>query len=105
MRFQTLCYVHSEYNGNLRVGGSWLVAERTRRAGQIIKRGERKYLVRIFLGKDASGKRKYFSKIINEPKRSAQEWLTAQLRDQELGLFVEHASMSVNAYLDKCWTK
>ena len=73
-------------------------------AGQITKRGENTWLVRIFLGTDTSGKRKYFNKTIHGIKKDAQKYLTAKLREKDLGAFIEPAAMSVNAFLDK-WLK
>ena len=70
-------------------------------AGQIIKRGENTWTVRIFLGRDTNGKRRYFNKTIHGTKREAQKYLTAALREKDLGIFVEPASMSLNEYLDK----
>ena len=70
-------------------------------AGQIIKRGEKTWLVRIFTGRDAKGKRQYFNKTIHGTKKDAEKYLTAKQREKDLGVFVEPASMTVNAYLDK----
>jgi integrase len=70
-------------------------------AGQIIKRGENKWLVRIFTGRDARGKRTYLNKTIHGTKKDAQKWLTSTLRDIDLGIFIEPASLSLNEYLDK----
>lgn len=70
-------------------------------AGQIIKRGLDTWLVRIFLGKDANGKRNYFNKTIHGTKKDAQKYLTAKLREQDTGVFVEPASLPLNEYLDK----
>lgn len=69
--------------------------------GQLIKRGENCWLVRIFQGRDANGKRRYFNKTIHGTKRDAQKYLTASLRDKDLGVFVEPANMPLNDYLDK----
>lgn len=71
-------------------------------AGQIIKRGENKFLVRVFLGRDQqTGKRNYLNKTIRGTKKDAQKWLNATLREIDLGIFVEPAAESVNAFLDK----
>lgn len=70
-------------------------------AGQIIKRGESTWTVRIFLGRDTNGKRRYFNKTIHGTKKEAQKYLTAALREKDLGIFVEPASMPLNEYLDK----
>jgi integrase len=73
-------------------------------AGQIIKRAENTWLVRIFMGRDARGKRLYLNKTIRGTKKNAQQWLTAKLRDKDIGLSIQPASMSLNEYLDK-WLK
>ena len=70
-------------------------------AGQIIKRGESKWLVRIFTGRDAKGKRAYLNKTIHGTKKDAQKWLTSTLRDIDLGVFIEPTSLSLGDYLDK----
>ncbi len=44
-------------------------------AGQITKRGENTWLVRIFLGRESGGKRKYFNKTIHGTKKDAQKYL------------------------------
>jgi integrase len=69
-------------------------------AGQIIKRGD-SWTVRIFIGNDAKGKRKYHNKTIRGTKKDAQKYLTAKLREKDLGVFIEPASMLLNEYLDK----
>lgn len=70
-------------------------------AGQITKRGENTWYVRIFLGRDANGKRKYFNKTIHGTKKEAQKFLTAKLREKDLGIFVEPAAIPLNEYLDR----
>lgn len=70
-------------------------------AGQIIKRGENTWLARIFMGRDANGRRRYFNKTIRGTKKEAQKWLTSSLRDKDVGTFIEPAAMTVNEYLDK----
>ncbi len=69
--------------------------------GQIIKRGENTWYIRIFLGRDANGKRKYFNKTIHGTKKDAQKYLTAKTREKDLGVFVEPASMPLNEFLDR----
>jgi integrase len=68
--------------------------------GQIIKRGD-SWTVRIFLGRDTNGKRKYFNKTMRGTKKDAQKYLTAKLREKDLGVFIEPASMVLNEFLDK----
>ncbi len=69
-------------------------------AGQINKRGD-SWQVRIFLGRDTNGKRKYFNKTIHGTKKDAQKFLTAKQREKDLGVLIEPAAMPLNEYLDK----
>lgn len=73
-------------------------------AGQIIKRGENTWLVRVSLGSDSKGKRQYFNKTIRGTKKEAQKYLTAKLREKDLGVFIEPASIALDEHLDK-WLK
>ncbi len=70
-------------------------------AGQIIKRGDKRWLVRIFQGRDENGKRRYVNKTIRGTKKNAQRYLTSKLRDKDLGINIEPAAESLNKYLDK----
>src|SRR5207253_9197347 len=70
-------------------------------AGQIIKRGDKRWLVRIFQGRDENGKRRYVNKTIRGTKKNAESYLTAKLRDKDLGINIEPAGESLNKYLDK----
>lgn len=70
-------------------------------AGQLIKRGDRTWLIRIFLGRDANGKQKFHHKTIHGIKRDAERYLVAVRREMDLGVFVEPAAMSVNEYFDR----
>lgn len=68
-------------------------------AGTIQKKGENTWIVRIFLGRDANGKTKHFNKTIHGSKKDAQTFLTAKLREKDLGCFVEPAAMSMSDFL------
>lgn len=70
-------------------------------AGQIIKRGDRTWLVRIFMGRDTNGKQRFHHKTIHGTKRDAERYLTATRREMDLGVFVEPTSISVKEYLDR----
>lgn len=74
------------------------IRKQTRRDGSII---ENTWLVRLFLGREANGKRKYFSKTIHGTKKDAQKYLTAKLREMDLGIFIKPASITVNEVLDR----
>ena len=72
------------------------------KAGQIIPRGERTWLVRVFMGRDSeSRKRKYINKTIHGTLRDAQAYLSRSQRDRDLGVFFEPSRMSLDGYLDK----
>jgi integrase len=71
-------------------------------AGQIIPRGERSWLVRVFAGRDSeTGKRQYQSKTIHGTKKDAQRYLTESLRDRDMGIVVEPETAGLGRYLDK----
>jgi integrase len=71
-------------------------------AGQIIRRGDRKWLVRIFLGTDpATRKRRYHNHTVHGTKKNAERYRTAALRGLDLGTFVEPTRLSLGAYLDR----
>lgn len=53
--------------------------------GQIIKVGEKKYLIRISLGKDANGKRRYFNKTVHATAKEAEDFKNRKLRERDLG--------------------
>jgi integrase len=70
-------------------------------AGQLIPRGEKIWLVRIFLGRDSqTGKRKYHNKTIRGNKKDAQKYLNGTLRELDLGTFVEPSSITLDEYLN-----
>jgi integrase len=54
-------------------------------AGQIIRRGDRVWCVRTYLGTDESGKRRYQNKTIQGNKRDAELALAEMLRTRSLG--------------------
>jgi integrase len=70
-------------------------------AGQIVKRGEDTWLVRIFMGRDAQGKRRYINKTIKGKKKDAETYLSKTVTSISTGTFVEPSILSVGDYLDK----
>ena len=70
--------------------------------GQIISRGERTWVVRVFLGRDSViGKRRYYNHTIKGTKKDAQKYLNGVLREIDLGTFVEPSAILLDEYLDK----
>ncbi len=68
--------------------------------GQIIARGEGKWLVRVFLGRAPNGKRQYLNKTVHGTKKDAQTWLTKTLRDRDLGIAVRPANDTLHEFLE-----
>jgi integrase len=68
-------------------------------AGQLIERGDRKWLIRVFVGRGPDGKRKYFNKTIHGTKREAQRFLNEKVHQQDRGLLVVPSQRTVREYL------
>ena len=68
-------------------------------AGQLIERGERKWLVRVYLGRGPDGKRKYFNKTIHGSKKDARRFLNEKLHEQDRGLLVVPSRRTLREYL------
>jgi hypothetical protein len=57
-----------------------------RKVGQIIARGDRRWLIRVCLGRDhETKKRNYHNRTIHGSMREAQAYLTRKLRERDLG--------------------
>jgi hypothetical protein len=73
-----------------------------RKVGQIIARGERRWLIRFYLGRDhQTKKRKYHNRTIHGSMREAQAYLIRKLRERDLGRDLEGAKITLNEYLDR----
>ena len=73
-----------------------------RKVGQIIARGDRRWLIRGYLGRDhETQKRKYHNRTIHGPMREAQAYLTRKLREPDLGRDLEGTTITLNEYLDR----
>lgn len=73
-------------------------AERNR--GQIQAKGDGKWLVRVYVGRDLNGKRKYASKVIEGTFKQADQERVRMLRDQDTGTFIEPSKLSLAKYLE-----
>jgi len=67
----------------------------SRKVGQIIARGEHRWLVRVYLGRDReTRKRTYHNRTIYGSLRHAQAYLTKRLHERDLRVFsVEEAKI------------
>ncbi len=72
----------------------------SRSAGQLIQRGPRHFVIRVYIGQDASGKRKYVNRTIRASKTDARQALTEMLRQRDLGMLMEPTYKTLNEYLD-----
>lgn len=80
------------------------MAKNSRIRGQILERGSNSWLVRIFRGRDTTGKKVYFSKLVQGTKSDANKYLTGKLREQDLGALIETTRQTLNEHLDY-WLK
>ena len=72
------------------------------RQGQLIPRGERTWLVRVFKDRDGAGKRRYVNRTVHGAKKDAQRVLTALLQAKNTDMLsVEPARRTVAAWLDE----
>lgn len=77
----------------------------SRKVGQIIARGERRWLVRVYLGRDPeTHKRKYHNRTLCGPLRQAQAYLTRRLHERDLCRGVEGVQVTLDEFLDH-WLK
>jgi hypothetical protein len=77
----------------------------SRKVGQIIARGERRWLIRVYLGRDReTRKRTYHNRTIYGSLRQAQGYLTRKLHERDLSRGVEGLQVTVDEFLDH-WLK
>ncbi len=67
--------------------------------GNLMKRGD-SWQVRISLGRDENGKRLYHHKTFRL-KKDGERYLSAALRENDLGIFTEPSNVSLNEYLNR----
>ena len=73
----------------------------SRKVGQIIARGERRWLVRVYLGRDRETRRRtYYNQTIYGSLRHAQAYLTKRLHERDLSRGVEGLQVNVDEFLD-----
>ena len=69
--------------------------------GQIIPRGEKTWLVRVYVGRDAkTGRRRYDGHTVHGSKKDAQAYLNGKLRERDLGTYASVQHTLVGALLD-----
>lgn len=70
------------------------------KAGQLIKRGPKAWLIRIDLGRDAKGKRVRQNKTVHSSKKEAQKILNRMLVEKHAGTLIKPSAISLGEYLD-----
>jgi len=74
-----------------------------RKAGQLISRGPRTWLVRISLGRDSeAGTRKYHNKTIRGSFREAQTYLSGKLQEREIGRHGDQSQSVLRSVAHNC---
>ena len=69
-------------------------------AGQLIPRGDRRWLVRVFEGRDPiTRQRRYTSRTVVGTKKDARAELTKMMRDMDTGTFVQPSRETVGEFL------
>lgn len=69
-------------------------------AGQIIERGERTFLLRVFLGRDGAGKKQYFNQTVHGTKTDAKRVLHRLLVKNDAGELNKANPQTLSAYLE-----
>ena len=68
-----------------------------RKVGQIISRGDSRWLIRVYLGRDhETNGRTYHNRTIHGPMREAQVYLTKKLRERDLCRDLEGTKITLN---------
>lgn len=68
-------------------------------AGQLIDRGNDKFLVRVYMGLDDNGKRKYHNKTI-KGKKEAQKYLNKILHKVDTGTFTDNGKVKLKEHME-----
>ena len=72
--------------------------------GQLVPRGEKKWLVRVYLGRDVQGKRQYSAKTVEGTANEARQELTKMLRDSDTKMLVRRTKQTFSEYVED-WYK
>lgn len=72
----------------------------SRRRGQVIERGPHTFLIRLFIGKDGKGRRKYSSKTVHGTRKEADQALTAMLSSADSHTFLAPHTETVGAFFE-----
>lgn len=71
-----------------------------RRSGSISPRGDSKWMVRVYLGPDGGGKRRYHNHMVHGTKKDAQHYLNGVLSQRDANTWVEPKKVTLDEHLD-----
>jgi len=74
---------------------------KTRRVGQVLERGENKWLIRIFRGYKPNGANDYFNKTFHGTKKDAEKWLRGALARRDRGEPLEDPDITFEALFNE----
>lgn len=69
--------------------------------GQMIPRGDNRWLLRVYLGRTAEGKRQYHSKMFEGTTSQARQQLTKMLREEDTGTLGRPSKLSLTEYVEE----
>jgi integrase len=78
-----------------------MAKQKARRVGTIESRATDRHLVRVFLGRNAEGKRQYASRTVEGTRKDAENVLAAMIAQQDTGAFVAPSKQTLGDYLTK----
>jgi integrase len=76
-----------------------MAKQKARRVGTIEARGDNRWLVRVFLGRDDTGKRKYAAKTVEGSRKEAETALSTMVSQQDQGTFVAPSKQTLGDFL------
>lgn len=71
-----------------------------RKSGSVVRKGDNKYLLRVYIGTDEEGKRQYTSKTVYGTISQARQELTRMTRDRDTRTIVKTDKVTVREWLD-----
>lgn len=74
--------------------------KRQRGTGQVLPRGRERWLVRVYVGRDAEGRRKYLSETVHGTKTQAEEKAVELVNRRNRGTLRPRPKKTVDQYLD-----
>src|SRR5262245_28326753 len=76
-------------------------SQKPRRAGQVVERGPDRYLIRVFIGKDASGKRHWHNETFHGKRKKAEARARELLAKVKTGEPLKADNSQFNAFIDE----